>query len=107
MKKSQSEVKKEVRTKKNSSVILEHSATTFLNEEEKDRYFNLSFMSMTESKPLPKKAKKTCYNYKCKHLKYFVFDEKEKAEESTKYSMSINSFSNTFGISFHESTLRQ
>jgi hypothetical protein len=47
-----------------------------MDQEEKDKYFNLSFMSMTESKPLPKKQKKTCYNYKCKHLKYFVFDEK-------------------------------
>lgn len=43
---------------------------------------------MTESKPLPKKSKRTCYNYKCKHLKYFVFDEKSKIENlnSTKYS---------------------
>lgn len=58
---------------------------------------------MTESKPLPRKQKKTCYNFKCKYLKNFVFDEKEKMEESTNYS--INSFSNTFGMSFHQSNL--
>jgi hypothetical protein len=72
---------------------------TFLNPEDKDKYFNLSFASMTESKPLPRKPKKSCYNYKCKNMKHFVFDEKEKMDESTNYSM--NSFSNTLGISFH------
>lgn len=29
---------------------------------------------MTETKPLPKQKKKTCYNYKCKYLKQWVFD---------------------------------
>lgn len=81
-------------------MILDHSMTAFVNPEEKDRHFNLSFNSMTESKPLPRNQKKSCYNYKCKHMKHFVFDEKEKAEESTNYSTK-NSFTNTFGLSFH------
>jgi len=33
---------------------------------------------MTDTKPLPKQRKKTCYNYKCKFMKPFVFDEKSK-----------------------------
>ena len=47
-----------------------------MNQSEKDKYFSMSFTSITESKPLPKKVKKSCYNYKCKHLKHFVFDQK-------------------------------
>lgn len=37
---------------------------------------------MSETKPLPKQKKKTCYNYKCKHMKQWVFDERGKLELS-------------------------
>ena len=40
---------------------------------------------MTLTKPLPKNKKKTCYNYKCKYMKHFTFDEKAKIKESHKY----------------------
>ena len=62
--------------KKNVSIILANATTTFIGGKASDQYFQTSFMSMTESKPLPRHMKKTCYNYKCKYLKHFVFDEK-------------------------------
>ena len=63
--------------RRNVSIILENATTTFIGKTS-DKYFQTSFMSMTESKPLPKAMKKTCYNYRCKFMKNFVFDEKEK-----------------------------
>jgi len=39
-------------------------------------FFNEAWEAMTETKPLPKQRKKTCYNYKCKHMKQWVFDER-------------------------------
>lgn len=41
---------------------------------------------MTDSKPLPKFQKKTCYNYRCKFMKHYTFDEKGKTEASTKFA---------------------
>jgi len=35
---------------------------------------------MTTAKPLPKQKKKTCYNYKCKHLKQWTFDARAQLE---------------------------
>lgn len=62
--------------RKNASIILENATTTFIGGKTSDHYFQTSYLSMTESKPLPKSMKKTCYNYRCKFLKHFVFDEK-------------------------------
>lgn len=53
-----------------------NAATTFIGGKTSDHYFQTSFMSMTDSKPLPKNIKKSCYNYRCKFLKHFVFDER-------------------------------
>jgi len=50
------------------------------NQEEDKNYFNDAWGSMSTSKPLPKQKKKTCYNYKCKYLKQWVFDERGKLE---------------------------
>ena len=41
-------------------------------------FFNEAWQAMSETKPLPKQRKKTCYNYKCKHMKQWVFDERSK-----------------------------
>jgi hypothetical protein len=49
---------------------------TFTGGNISDKYFQTSYTSMTESKPLPKHSKKSCYSYRCKYLKQFVFDEK-------------------------------
>lgn len=58
---------------------------------------------MGTTKPLPKQRKKTCYNYKCKHLKQWVFDQRSRLEET---QVDIP-FSNTQGRSHHEDTLSQ
>ena len=55
---------------------------------------------MTTTKPLPRQAKKTCYNYKCKNLKNFTFDEKDKLQ--TKYMDSLSTAHETLGKSFFE-----
>lgn len=55
---------------------------------------------MTINKPLPKQVKKTCYNYKCKNLKYFTFDEKNKLQ--TKFMDSLSTANETLGKSFFE-----
>lgn len=57
--------------------ILEYS-TTRLSEEEGRNFFNEAWSALSETKPLPKQKKKTCYNYKCKYLKQWVFDERGK-----------------------------
>jgi|JI9StandDraft_2_1071091.scaffolds.fasta_scaffold323618_1 hypothetical protein len=57
---------------------------------------------MTETKPLPKQRKKTCYNYKCKYLKQWVFDQRGKMTESKGEALG-----STLGRSFHEGTLTQ
>ncbi len=55
---------------------------------------------MTETKPLPKQKKHTCYNYKCKYLKQWVFDERTKLEGRQTKVMD-----QTLGRSFHEGAL--
>lgn len=57
---------------------MEHSATTFIDKAVDDKFYEVSYANQTDSKPLPQKAKKTCYNYRCKYLKKFTFDEREK-----------------------------
>jgi hypothetical protein len=57
---------------------------------------------MSSTKPLPKQRKKTCYNYKCKYMKQWVFDERGKLEEAKL----VHPVSNTLSRSFHDGTLR-
>lgn len=57
-------------------MILENASTTFVGGKTSDQFYQTSFLSMTESKPLPKQMKKSCYNYRCKYMKHFIFDEK-------------------------------
>jgi hypothetical protein len=53
---------------------------------------------MSTSKPLPKQKKKTCYNYKCKYLKQWVFDERGKLELK---KLAEKPLELTMGRSFH------
>jgi hypothetical protein len=63
-------------------------------------FFNDAWEAMTDTKPLPKHRKKTCYNYKCKYLKQWVFDERSKLEvKQTRLP------EQTLGRSFHEGAL--
>lgn len=64
------------------------------------QFFNEAWESMTETKPLPKQRKKTCYNYKCKYLKQWVFDERSKIEGRVPRVTE-----QTLGRSFHEGAL--
>ena len=63
----------------NRSVILEHSTFKWTKNEDQT-FFNTAWTAMSETKPLPKQKKKTCYNFKCKYMKQWVFDEKGKLE---------------------------
>ena len=63
---------------KSNSVILDSSCNSFAEQNVDDRFFQMSFQNMTNTKPLPANRKKSCYNYKCKFMKKFVFDEKGK-----------------------------
>jgi hypothetical protein len=63
------------------SLILDHSTFKWTKNEDQ-AFFNTAWNVMSETKPLPKQKKKTCYNYKCKHMKQWVFDERGKLELS-------------------------
>lgn len=89
-------------------MILENSAQTFIEKGVNDRYFEKSFTSMTETKPLPKFQKKTCYNYKCKYLRNFTFDEKKKTETFTRLTNTNQSWGDkTTGKSFYDNQLER
>ena len=62
---------------------------------------------MTETKPLPKFHKRTCYNYKCKYLRHFTFDMKGKTENTTKITKNTNNSwaERTMGRSFYDKQL--
>ena len=83
------------------SIILEHSTESFMKPDSDDRFFQTSFFNMSSARPLPNKAKKSCYNYKCKYMKQFVFDEKGKTEMSTRFSLTKDKMGSTLGRSFH------
>ena len=55
---------------------MKKSAAFFENNKINDQYFQISFKAMIDSRPLLKRRKKNCYNYKCKHQKQFMFDKK-------------------------------
>ena len=57
---------------------------------------------MSATKPLPKQRKRTCYNYKCRYLKQWVFDERGKLEER-----GVEARGETMNRSFHEGALTQ
>lgn len=76
-----------------------------MKEGANDKFFQSSFYNMSTARPLPNKMKKTCYNYKCKYMKQFVFDEKGKTEMSTRFSLTKDRFGSTLGRSFHEKQL--
>lgn len=67
-------------------------------------YFNRAWQSMSETKPLPKKHKRTCYNYKCKFLKQWVFDERSRMEAERGESLPMGA---TMNKSVHESALER
>jgi hypothetical protein len=83
--------------------ILEYS-TTRLSEEDGRNFFNEAWSALSETKPLPKQKKKTCYNYKCKYLKQWVFDEKGKLEARR---TEIKALDRTQGQSFHQEALQR
>lgn len=57
---------------------------------------------MSTSKPLPRQKKRSCYNYKCKHLKQWVFDERGQ----TKARLTLPPPPHrTLARSFHETAL--
>lgn len=61
------------------STILEHSTFKWTKNEDQT-FFNTAWTAMSDTKPLPKQKKKTCYNFKCKYMKQWVFDERGKLE---------------------------
>lgn len=65
---------------KNASLIFEHAAGTFVGKSPSDQFYERSFTNQTNQKSLPNQLKKTCYNYRCKYLKFFTFDEREKTK---------------------------
>ena len=65
--------------KSNHSTILEYSTFNWAKDPDTS-LFNSAWKNMIETKPLPKQKKKTCYNYKCKHLKQWTFDPRGKLE---------------------------
>lgn len=78
---------------------------TFTKSKDSDKYFQSSMISMSESKPLPKYSKKTCYNHRCKYLKQFTFYSKDNSEGgSTKFMTMGSQTSNlkTLSKSFYD-----
>ena len=84
-------------------MILEYS-TMRMTAGDNQNFFEDAWQSMTNTKPLPKQKKKTCYNYKCKHMKQWVFDERSKIESRR---VNLHALDQTMGRSFHEGTLNQ
>lgn len=70
--------------------------------QEEQKYFNSAWGAMSETKPLPKQRKKTCYNYKCKYMKQWVFDHRGQLTQSKGEALGT-----TQGRSFHEEVLTQ
>lgn len=50
----------------------------YWSKDNQQTYFDCAWDAMASTKPLPKQMKKTCYNYRCKYMKQFVFDERGK-----------------------------
>ena len=67
------------------------------------KHFNSAWSNLCTTKPLPKQKKKTCYNYKCKHMKQWTFDQRAKLEES--YLQVPEN--NTLNRSIHDNALTQ
>ena len=61
-----------------SNPIFEFSERLFLEKQMDSYFYDKSLTNQNSLKPLPRGVKKTCYNYPCKHLKHFTFDEREK-----------------------------
>jgi hypothetical protein len=88
--------------RKTAGLIVESDTIRMMKQSNTDQYFQTSFMSMTQSKPLPKRMKKTCYNYKCKYLKHFVFNDQEKTINSTRITQLSSIKGTTFSKSFYD-----
>ena len=69
----------EMFTKDGGSNIIKYSTGKWAEGEDMS-FFNRAWDAMSDTKPLPKYKKKTCYNHKCKILKQWVFDEKSRLE---------------------------
>jgi hypothetical protein len=88
--------------RKTDGLIVESQAIRLMRESNADQYFKTSFTSMTQSKPLPKHCKKTCYNYRCKYLKNFVFNDQDKTFDSTRITQLSSRKATTFSKSFYD-----
>jgi hypothetical protein len=82
--------------------ILEYSSVRWQGEDQS--FFHSAWTAMEETKPLPKQKKRTCYNYKCKFKKQWVFDEKAKVEAR---KVESSRGDRTHARSFHENALQR
>jgi hypothetical protein len=60
-----------------TSAILEYSTYAW-DKDQDTKHFQSAWTAMSDTKPLPKQRKKTCYNHKCKYMKQWVYDERGK-----------------------------
>lgn len=58
---------------------------TFKQENVPDQFFRMSFTAISESKPMPRQIKKSCYSYRCKQGKNFYSNDMN-TTQSTAFS---------------------
>lgn len=69
----------------NKSLILNKTVMSINKENFTEQLFQMSFSSIAQSKPVPSKMRKTCYNQRCSKLKDFT-NHKSFLTKSTKMS---------------------